>query len=470
MLLFLVMAGSSMAAGWIIVTLSLGLEFFQLNSFALVVLIVGAAVVSLCYRLTRDWLSPPFLLISVWTAVLFLVNLDVRYTSYYDFFNEPLLWDTWLVIIGALLCFLLGSLIVLKPHSRACRQSGKTNSQQGWDNRKVWTSIILSFVGGLGVFAYSVWRAGTVPILAETPSLAAIGFRPPFWNNFYSLFIIVIVLAAIRTAGFGGWRRNWAAVVLAILSFAALISTLERHDAWQSFVIAIVVWILVRRNQQILRPSGLIRGRLANAVLLSAAAFLLLAAFVQVAEVRGLPSNQIVEIPNYAWAQIYLYSGAPAIKNFQWVIHGHVDFRYGALLLRPILWYLRIRQPVMVENIFVGPNTATFLYYYFLDFGYVGTLLVPLTLGFLCAIAYRKACESTSMLWITWYSLLVSCIVFTPTGERFFEPSTLWYALLFAAVDRYCRLPMKKSTNISCRELEGQKANLNLDQISHIAK
>ena len=68
-----------------------------------------------------------------------------------------------------------------------------------------------------------------------------------------------------------------------------------------------------------------------------------------------------------------------------------------------------------------------------------GTLLIPLGLGVLCTLIYRRARRLTSPLWVVWYGLLMSCLIWTQTSERFFEPSTLWYALLFALVHLYCQ-------------------------------
>jgi oligosaccharide repeat unit polymerase len=410
------------------------------NPIPLIILITGCLLMVAFYLLWKDWLIPPLPFLAIWTLSLFLVNIDVEYVGFYSFFNQPLSPKTWLVVLGAILGFVGGSLYVLTLPEEGAASFLSDRTIRGWDDTKVRRAIWGSFGGGTAVFAYSVFRAGLVPLFASQVYLARINFRPPFWNNFFALFMVVITLAAVRLATVG-WRKSLDTTLLAIFSFIIYLLSTQRNDAWQSFLIASVVFLALQQWQSKAQPQAGSGFPFKKLFWPAVALLVLVIAFVQVGEARQLQTTQIVNIPNRSVAQLYLYTGAPAIKNLQRVLHGEVQVqdKGGLLLLRPLLWYLRVREPVTVYNVFAGPNVATFLYFYYLDFGVMGTLLIPLGLGLVCTLVYRRARRLTSPLWAIWYGLLISCIIWTQTSERFFEPSTVWYAVLFALVHLYCQ-------------------------------
>lgn len=410
------------------------------NPVPLLILAAGTLLVGLLSLLYKDWLIPPLPFLAIWTISLFLVSIDVEYVGFYRFFNQPLSPKTWLVVLGAIFGFVLGSLYVLTLPEKGSALFLSDKVVRGWDDARVQRAIWLSFVGGTAVFAYSVSRSGVVPLFADQVHLARVDFRPPFWNNFFALFMVVIVLTAIRLAT-AGWRKSLDSILLTLSSFIIYLLSTQRNDAWQSFLIAGVVFVALHLWHHRANPGQATPFPFKKLIWPAATLLILIIAFVQVGKARQLQTTQIVNIPNSGLAQLYLYTGAPAIKNLQRVLHGDVPVqdKGGLLLLRPVLWYLRFREPVTVYNVFSGPNVATFLYFYYLDFGVMGTLLIPLGLGVLCTLIYRRARRLTSPLWVVWYGLLMSCLIWTQTSERFFEPSTLWYALLFALVHLYCQ-------------------------------
>ena len=404
------------------------------NPIPLITVTVGTLMIILAYLQARDWLVPTIPFIFVWTVAIFLVSLNVEYRGFYAFFNRPLHLQTWLVVIGALLFFVISCTYILTlPYKK---EETAVSHMRPWDARRVQQAIWFSFAGGTAVFAYSVLRSGVIPLFADSVYLARIGFRPPFWNNFYALFMVVIVLTAVRIVT-AGWKNSLDSILLSLLSLIIFMLTTQRNDAWQSFMIMGVVF-LVLRQRKATRHHTFTRKEL---LWLTGGLVALVFVFIQVGEIRQLGTSRIVNIENSALSQLYIYMGAPAIKNLQRVLQGEVlvQAKGGWLLLRPILWYLRIREPVTVTNVFTGPNTSTFLYYYYLDFGFVGVLLIPMFLGLICGLLYRQMKRSPSILWVVWYGLLMSCIIWTPNTERFFEPSTLWYAILFGLVHLYCQ-------------------------------
>lgn len=410
------------------------------NPTPLIILTLGTLLLCLFSLLFKDWLIPLLPFLAIWTISLFLVTIDVEYIGLYTFFNQPLSTKTWLVVLGAIFCFAIGSLYVLTLPEKGSFFVLSDHVVRPWDDARVQRAIWLSFAGGTAVFTYSVLRSEVIPLFANQVHLARVDFRPPFWNNFFALLMVATVLTAVRLATVG-WRKSLDSILLSLLSFIIYLLSTQRNDAWQTFLIASVVFIALRQWQRQANAKRAPRLPFKKLLWPLLALIILITAFVQVGKLRQLQTTQIVNLPSSSIAQLYLYTGAPAIKNLQRVLHGdvRVQDKGGLLLLRPVLWYLRVREPVTVHNVFAGPNVATFLYFYYLDFGIMGTLLIPLALGVLSTVIYRRARRLTSPLWAVWYGLLMSCLIWTQTTERFFEPSTLWYAVLFAVVHLYCQ-------------------------------
>lgn len=403
------------------------------NPTPILALMVGTILIGMSYLLWRDWLVPMIPFLFVWTITLSLTSLNVEYQGIYAFFNRPIHLQTWIIVLGALMLFVAGATyVVTLPRAEARMLS----LLRPWDDKRVQRAIWFGFAGGTAVFVYSVLRSGVIPLFADSVYLARIGFRPPFWNNFYALFMVVIVLTAVRIVTVG-WRNSLDSIFLTLLSFCIFMLTTQRNDAWQSFMIMSVVFVVLRQRKKVRRRTFTRK----ELLWLLAALVGLVLIFIQVGEIRQLRTSHIVDIENSALSQLYIYMGAPAVRNLQRVIQSDVPVQTkdGLLLLRPLLWYLRVRAPVTINNVFIGPNTATFLYYYYLDFGVAGTLFIPLFVGLVCGLAYRQMKRSPAIIWVIWYGLLMSCIVWTPNTERFFEPSTLWYAVLFGLVHLYCQ-------------------------------
>jgi oligosaccharide repeat unit polymerase len=412
----------------------------------ILVLSIGVLLILLLRRITGDWLAPPIILLSAWTLTIFAASFDVTYLGYYSFFNVPIALTTWLVVSGAIACFVLGSLMVLKL--QIFRQRSHTSDVdlgKAYSSKRLVIAIFVCFLIGSSVFVYSAITAGELPVFSSSVYEIRSDFRLAFWNNFYGFFIAVIVFTGIHVSLFGDFRRSLLPIILSCFSFLALISTTERFDSWTSFMISGVIYYVVRRNQILVgkyTAKKLTRRRVIQMSLFGATTILIISAYIYIGGVRasaGLPSNQIVDIPNETLAQLYIYSYAPGIKNLQTVINGDMGMSYGLLIVRPILWFLRIREPVTVEDIFSGPNTATWLYYYYLDFGYLGVFLIPLCLGIVCTLVYRNIGSNGSMAWAILYGVLANCILWSVATERFFEPSTSVYAVILLVVHLCCR-------------------------------
>lgn len=431
---------SSMPSAFICATVVVSLVAFavQGNSALLGVFLLasGILLIGACHTLTRDWLSPPVLFTVVWTATLFLASLGVDFRSIYYVFNVPILAKTWFAFIAAIFFYLGGNCVGFMLCGRV---SGAT---RGYDRRRLRVIVRVTF--GLGLMGYVVCflAAGQVPVLSMDVNAVRSEFRLPVFGMLFVMFILTTALASYELGRSGLGKGNRELLLLASLSIIMMLSTTQRSDSFQAFVISAVAYLVAARSRpQTARRKG---RRGARWTLPLAAGAVLLAAFLYVGGVRsdgekGVYANDIVDIENPLVAHLYIYSYAPSIKNFQWAVDQETERCQGLLMGRTPLWAMGRLHLIPQDVDFGGVNTATWLWYYYRDFGYLGICLVPFGLGVLSSIIYIRSTRGNSILATISYGLVVSCLVWTGGTERFFEPVTMVCWAYLVVVEYSCR-------------------------------
>lgn len=400
-------------------------------------LIFGCILVLGSYRLTYDWLSPAVLLSGIWSITLFLGTFDIQFLGRYAVFNGPIYPSTWVMLIGAIVSFLFGAIL----GSSFFGKYQASWTERTHDPRQIRRVVYLSFaIAALG-YGVCYLSAGTAPILVDDLNEVRASFRLSKYGLLMLLFMVTIAFSAYL-CGTYGVVANWRLVILSFLSFVFMLSTTERADSFQTFVVGGVTYLIARRNASRTRTGQ--ASTIRAFIPLGIAGAALTSAFLYVGSARasgdrGVQATQIVDVESDLLAQLYIYSYVPSIKNLQWGAEQRIEHTYGLLFFRPLLWLTGNAESLPEDIDFGGVNTVTWLWYYYRDFGPLGTVLIPLFLGFISSLIHSFTVKKPSLLSIALYGLIVSCIIWTTGTERFCETMTFIYGGLLFGADRLCR-------------------------------
>lgn len=397
---------------------------------------VGTAglVVAACLRTwAGSWLAPQCIIALVWSVALALAQLDVRVAIPYQ--NDSLSIGTWMVIVGALATFAIGATVSSSALSKAASRA--TTLPEPWDDRRLRRAVRICFLAATTAYVVLTLQAGGFPLFSPAPALARQDFRTGFFAYLLALYVIVVVLTAVRLVRYGGLRRNRAEVVMSVVAFAAMLGTAARSDAFEALAFSAFTALLLSQRASV-------RGWKLGARPLAFFVPVIVVAFIAVSNVRGTGQGGVaynanfISIQNRNIAAAYLYLAPLASKNLQYgIAHGPPHSSGQAILRAPIGW--------LGGDTFQGPdywngwNTGTFLWTYYLDFGYLGTLLVPFGLGVASGGAFVLAWRRRSMAWVLVYSVIATAILWSVSTDRFFEPITFHYVVLIVLVHLYCR-------------------------------
>ncbi len=135
----------------------------------------------------------------------------------------------------------------------------------------------------------------------------------------------------------------------------------------------------------------------------------------------------------------YLSVGAP-LPTFNDVVLNPEPLRYGRMTLHPLFRLAeRLRLIPGAEALSIYPdvptpypaNAYTYLYEFYLDFGWPGVILLPALLGWLSAVAYRRTREASGLsAWPLVLCQLQGMILWTPFANRFVTTVNVYTVVL----------------------------------------
>jgi oligosaccharide repeat unit polymerase len=399
-------------------------------------IVLSAAIILLptSYYLTRDLGSPQVILCATWFMSLFLTSLTVEYAYHIQQFNQMLTLSTWMLILGAIIAFLIGSTVAMYP-IRTCFRENIGETKLDWGINKLRLIIFVSFAIALSIYLFAVLKHGGVPAFSDNVNKNRASFIPGTIGVFLTLFQLTVLLTSAKFVIYG-LKSTRIEIFLAIISLVCSFLTTQRIAAIEtmlmSVIIVFVLWPYTSRE---------VRRRRKKIIYLYGPLLIVLFvwSFIYIGQTRGLGDMPLTDIKNHILEQFFIYFGGPAPRNLQMAMeggmyHGINETKHGALFVRPFLWFMNFRNEVSINDTFKGPNNATALFHYYLDFGVIAILLIPLFWGGVCGYVYGSFRRTLKLRTGVLYAILASAIYFFPLSERFSEPSTFVKAVIFTFI------------------------------------
>jgi len=126
----------------------------------------------------------------------------------------------------------------------------------------------------------------------------------------------------------------------------------------------------------------------------------------------------------YSWlAEPYSNIGL-SLNNIVYLFEHSLPWTFGALTLRPA-WSILGLKGVFLEDQRLpflpayGFNTATYLYPFYQDFGWVGILICPFIFGLIVGLVYRQLKKNPTPFVVTSYGFCVMLILFSILDNLF---------------------------------------------------
>lgn len=393
-----------------------------------VVMLIGILIVAVNASIYQNILAPPLILSLIWLLPMYGASSVYDYQGIYSFFNKPVSMEVILICYNAILLYSFGALLV---HRKVLNYNlldiKNFTSSIRWNDKRMRKIIYFSFFLGIVAFSYAIALKGSIPIFSENIHEVRNNFRPSFWGNFFVFLVYTIVLSVIRIS-YVGFRKGYFTLVLGIICVLTITSSTARVDLIYATVISSVAYFIIQRN---INP----KFSFFKVVLKFGAVFILfIMLFQEVAKVRGINESSITYVNASPLTATYLgYGGPTAVKNFQRIIDEDIPYTAtnGKFLFRSILWYVGFREEVNIGNYFSGPNTATWLYDYYIDFGILGVIIIPFFVGILSHFVYLKMLTSGEISWIIVYGFVLLNTILTINGDRFFGVSNTVFIMGF---------------------------------------
>jgi len=410
------------------------LPYDRMTPVSYIIPIVASLLLLVAYRLTKDLASPPVIICFSWSISLFLASLNITYEPRLSHFNQHLTTDSWLIIFFSILCFYLGSLFAMFPLRTRNRLELGSNLAK-IDRNRLRIIALLSFGIAFAVYSLAVVKNGGVPAFSVNVNADRAKFIPGTLGVFLTLFQLVVLITVIKVMIYG-IRHSKLEIVLSLTALICSLLTTQRVAAIEtvlmSIVAIVVIWPYTSWEIRRIRTKPLI---IFGGLLLS----LFVWSFVMIGDARGLTQVQLTDLGNQILEQLFIYFGGPAPRNLQMAMEGGIYYgsnetKYGALFFRPLLWFTGFRNEVSVNDTFQGPNNATALFHYYIDFGLLGITLISLFWGVICGAIYGHFRRTLSLQSAVLYAIFAAAIYFIPLSERFSEPSTFIKAVMFLSL------------------------------------
>jgi oligosaccharide repeat unit polymerase len=341
------------------------------------------------YRLTRSVLYPPFLFCGVWLLVFLLYSTQIVET-------DPLHAAVLYLIAGGALMFTIGGAIAMllpKPivFTRLLLWPGSRKpSHDGFMKLLYFGIMVLSmFMVAQHTIAVGLSRGGVAGILANARAAAVEGD-----DSGGGFFLLAYMPAwTIYTAVlFAVERRNRIFWMTAVIAFITAIFTTGRGPILLLFGALTTVFLVQTQRTRFLSALRLAR------VPMMAFFGLYVALIFTTKDLSTLKGNAL-DIATYFVVSYIVGPVAaldsviehPALYNAE----AHHTFKFP-LSIAAKLHLVQYQPPPMLDAFVSVPfptNVYTGYKFFYTDFGFVGTLIVAIVIGFLHTLLFRKAVQ-----------------------------------------------------------------------------
>lgn len=379
----------------------------------------------------KSFLNPMGVFAIIWGSLPYVYSLGLMPIL------DPLSNETSLALFGSFVSFIIGAFIVTQKKYKRLDQINfeLTENEHKKAYRLYWFMFILA-IGEMFV--------KTPTLLTENPFEAYMEGAGVRFLHFSVVILPVIAIILLLDLKIKKWKR----ILMLIPPFFIPLLWGQRGMSI-GFMIGVmfVLTILMKPLRQLFY--------------FSLGAFILLQMIIVVGEIRtnvstgGVSINDLAgmdsEIPTGAvWAYTYT---APSILNLNQTINNpDVRYLYGFEVVEPILSLTQLKMfsnEIKDDNevpfqVYDGFNVPTYLYWCYINFGYVGFFVVPFILGLMLQTIFNKITKSSKVS-IGLYVLFFPSLVYSFHDFLFWNAGTI--LVLVSLVYVFYKIKIFKKSN-----------------------
>lgn len=392
-------------------------------------LVVSAIAFKLAWRWWPTWYNPVAIGVLAWIPALVMINWPPLFvTPLYIHQNLPYEYHIFIALPIAFLSFWAGCVLVKTLSPRGAFERRSERMHLFVDDRLLMAFYLI----GLTIFLYAYLSSGLTDLTnldaqAVAERRIALHLGPiSFLQMFMDIAAIGFFARFLQT---GRWIYA-IPIALALLAYGA------------TFQKSLIMWIVVAAIfVGAIHPKAtyrlLLKGAVAKMIVIVAGLSVLgLLSFAN--EARGMSDSRLTDASSPLAEQVYIYSGATAIKNIALSAQEYLPTdgpTYGAYLARPVLWNFVDRDMFDAGRYYEGVNGATYLNAPWIDFRWFGFFIGPLATAILVMFFLRYAL-SGRLAGLVFGAVAFRAVVFTTGTDIIFEP-VVWYMLILALVVDY---------------------------------
>lgn len=364
----------------------------------------------------KNRLNPIFWMIIFWVPGVFLSFVPAEFIlpDYQHLNAAPSLMTIIYIGIG-LIGYSLGVLACL-----SCVETRGEKLNRGGILHLSDVRLSMLYFLGLGVVLYSYFRSGLVNSVNLDPteivaSQLSLHIGPV---SFLKLFVDICSIIFFAKYFESGKKIYIIPVVVAIF-FQIL--TLQKSRVLFLSVSCFFLCVLYIENARIL-----FWGTWSRRLVFLLAVFALMTILFLMNLLRGIGVFSFTYFDSMLFEQIYIYSGATAIRNLSATIEGIVQSTqqtWGLMLIRPISWYVIDRDLLNPALYLGGINTGTNLIFAWADFRWAGSFLTNFIMGMLIMFFLWCARRKT-IIGLCLGSVAFNTMFFSFNTDFLFEPTT----------------------------------------------
>lgn len=343
---------------------------------------IGVYILIMNYLVCRDLFTPVGVMGPIWFITIGVANLQL---STYQQELDP---TTWVVLLGSIGTFLLGSFTIAIIFSRSSEPGSPIDLDTfaaRYQPQKIRNTIWFMFILSLVAYLVHVVRFGAIPIFSENLMQAYLEFPLPVWYYLMVLAMPVCLLIYIYRKLYQP-KGEKIFIFIFLLSLLILISILAR-----AFVLFVLVGVMVIKNHLGKKP---IAFKYLVIMLIIALVF-----FIYIGNIRtSATGRNIIEIadlkipPQYSFLAWPYFIISLNLENLRILVNNLDHYYYGAKTFFPILFFARVYKFIDYPALIIGKfaTTSTYLADFYTDFGIIGTLLIPYILGVISTGIYYR--------------------------------------------------------------------------------
>jgi oligosaccharide repeat unit polymerase len=407
----------------VIVGLILSLVFFFTPSFLFstkyllpwAIIALGFGVFLFTYYKSKDIFHPIGIFSLMWITTIGLNNFKLS--------NLQADWSfkMWIVVFFVYISFILGYFL----NSKFSKETTKPKTSVfEIDQNKFKIFIQILFAICFISYVAEVIESGFLPLFNRDPA----GYKEFGIRFVHYLTVTLVFVNCLITVYFIKYKTfDKVLSLLYILSLLSVVSLLSRQLLIFLGVITLVIIHYLYKRIKLLH--------------LSLVAMVGLIVFSLLGNIRSNGANYILQVgeivdgvdPIFAW--LYLYFGF-GYENLNHYINNFNDLFYGTVTFFPVFAFTLTKGFIEsdITQFLVSPHltTSSMAYDFYLDFGIAGTIIIPLLIGMITSIIYKKLRSNLSVYNVLFYSMFAHNLLFV-FFVNFFS-NTSWFFNLFVLI------------------------------------